>query len=345
MPDGAGPITALSWLEVEEIVNRFRSLNPYDLRGSILKVHKLNLDQAKNRRQLFGYSIAAKRYALYAKTRTDIEIVDPKAHGLGYFYPPEDSPDGWQHEAPKWIFEAWEWLLRGVLGFPRKCPSWLELPVMMKLTLSTPYHALRNIKKSPLTRPCNFMMLPQITRFGCPENVHPDRFTLVTSFSSDRSAWMKSRCINIHDEESRIYELATEYDGKKAVPKTFAMLLEAYQNHPEAKSLGPNGRCCESSTRGLLSRAQIFASSPPIYIGKESDRHWEEGDDLSLLNFEAIQYDRKGFVVASPIQVTRIATLPKRELIRRGASQHTLEKICNFQPVRVATLSKCLSLL
>ena len=33
-------------------------------------------------------SIAAKRYALYTKTNDDIEIVEPKAHGLGYFYPP-----------------------------------------------------------------------------------------------------------------------------------------------------------------------------------------------------------------------------------------------------------------
>jgi len=58
--------------------------------GSILKIHKLNWDQNKNRRQLFGYSIAAKRYALYTKTENDIQIVEPKAHGLGYFYPPEE---------------------------------------------------------------------------------------------------------------------------------------------------------------------------------------------------------------------------------------------------------------
>jgi hypothetical protein len=34
----------------------------------------------------------AKRYALYTKTKDDIGIVEPKAHGLGYFYPPKDSP-------------------------------------------------------------------------------------------------------------------------------------------------------------------------------------------------------------------------------------------------------------
>ena len=88
MPDGSEPITALSRLEVEKIVRKFESLNPYNrdlIPGSILKIHKLNRDHNKRPRQLYGYSIAAKRYALYTKTDNDIEIVEPKAHGLGYF--------------------------------------------------------------------------------------------------------------------------------------------------------------------------------------------------------------------------------------------------------------------
>jgi hypothetical protein len=44
MPEGAKPITALSWAEAERIVDRFESLNPYNrklVNGSILKIHKL----------------------------------------------------------------------------------------------------------------------------------------------------------------------------------------------------------------------------------------------------------------------------------------------------------------
>jgi hypothetical protein len=67
MPDGAEPVTALSPTEVQGIVDRFEKLNPYDLSGSILKVHKLNWDKNRQRRQLYGYSIAAKRYTLYTK--------------------------------------------------------------------------------------------------------------------------------------------------------------------------------------------------------------------------------------------------------------------------------------
>ena len=288
MPDG-DPITALSWSQVQRIVDRFESLNPYDRKlvpGSILKIHKINWDQNKERRQLFGYSIAAKRYALYTKTENDIQIVEPKAHGLGYFYPPKDSAEGWQHETPQWIFEAWDWIIRGVLGLKCAKPAWFDLPVMMKLTLSTPHHAFRNLERGPLMRPHNFMMIPQISRFGHPQGVDPDKFTLITPFTSERDQWMQSQCVNIHGSQSANYELTNEYDGRKALVKNFFMLLDAYQNHPEAKSLGPDGKPCEFDTRGLLQRAHIVANWPPIYIGKESNKHWEEGEDLSLLGLQ-----------------------------------------------------------
>jgi hypothetical protein len=346
MPGGAEPITALSWLEVQGITDRFASLNPYSSEfvkdKSILKVHKANWEENKQRRQLFGYSIAAKRYALYTKTATDIQIVEPKAHGLGYFYPPKDSPKGWDNETPLWIFEAWDWIMRGVLGLERKQPAWFDLPVMMKLTLSTPHHALKNLAKGPLTRPNNFMMLPQICRFGGPFDVNPDKFTLITSFSSERDQWMRAKCINIHDLQSPIYELTDEYDGRRTLPKNFYMLLDAYQNHPEAKSLGPDGRPCEFDTQGLLQRAHIVANWPPIYIGKESDRHWEEGEDLSLVDFKAIEYKRRGYAVADDEQLAQIAKIPKREFMRRGINQHTLEKICKGEPVRAIKLAECM---
>ena len=90
----------------------------------------LQQEEQKQRRQLFGYSIAAKRYALYTKSATDIQIVEPKAHGLGYFYPPKDSPKGWDNETPQWIFEAWDWIIPGVLGLEHNQPAWFDLPVI-----------------------------------------------------------------------------------------------------------------------------------------------------------------------------------------------------------------------
>ena len=66
---------------------------------------------------------------------------------------------------------------------------------------------------------------------------------------------------------------------------------------------------------------------------------------MSLLDFAAVQYRRKGNAIADDNQLTEIVKIAKREFMRRGVSQHTLEKICDRKPVRVAKLAKCLKLI
>jgi hypothetical protein len=156
---------------------------------------------------------------------------------------------------------------------------------------------------------------------------------------------MKSKCINIHDPQSPVYELTHEYDGQRAMAKNFFMLLEAYKNHPEAKSVANDGSPCRYDTRGLLQRAHVIADWPPVYIGKESDKHWEEGEDLRLLDFKAIEYERIGNAIATDEQLARIAKVAKREFIRRGINQHTLEKICRREAVRASRLARVLQVL
>jgi len=124
----------------------------------------------------------------------------------------------------------------------------------------------------------------------------------------------------------------------------FYQLVESYKNHPEAKSLGPDGKPCEFDTCGLLQRAHIGAGEH-IKIGKESDRHWEQGEDVSLLEFKAVQYNCRGKVTATAEQLRRIAKVSKREFIRRGINQHTLEKICGKRAVQTSKLAKVLKVL
>jgi hypothetical protein len=66
---------------------------------------------------------------------------------------------------------------------------------------------------------------------------------------------------------------------------------------------------------------------------------------LSLLDFKAIQYRRKGNAVADDAQLARIGNVPKREFMRRGINQHTLEKICKREPVRAIKVAECLRVL
>ena len=84
---------------------------------------------------------------------------------------------------------------------------------------------------------------------------------------------------------------------------------------------------------------------PPVYIGKESDKHWEEGEDLRLLDFKAIEYNSTGSAIATDEQLPRIAMVPEREFMRRGINQHTLEKIYRKEPVRAIKLTECLKVL
>ena len=92
--------------------------------------------------------------------------------------------------------------------------------------------------------------------------------------------------------------------------------------------------------RGNLRDRNVYPS-----IGKESDKHWEEGEDLSLLDFKTVEYKRKGNAVATDEQLAGIAKVPKRELMRRGINQHTLEKICRREPVRAAKLAQCIRMI
>lgn len=66
---------------------------------------------------------------------------------------------------------------------------------------------------------------------------------------------------------------------------------------------------------------------------------------MSLLEFKAFQYTRRGNAVADDEQLARIGKVPKREFMRRGINQHTLAKICKREPVRAIKLAKCLKVL
>jgi hypothetical protein len=306
---GSEGVRILSWAEVQEIVDRFASLNPYDpaaVKGSILNLVDANFAESrgkKTQRQLHGYSIAAKRYALYEKTGTSgIKIIDPKAHGIGFLYPPADSPDDWEESVPKWIFEFWDCILRDALHLSCKRPAWLDLPQMMRLTITT-CNVLEMLGDWEIARPYNFLFLPMIDPvLGFPFPKQNGNVLLVCPFSSEQKKWFDLTCVDVHSEKE--YQLLNcknqiENIPRNAVfPSQFARLLMQYQRHPEAKSLAPDGAACQPETTGLLKRAHVIAGDIR-YVGKETDRKWEEGEDPSVLGFKATEYGRTGKVLAS----------------------------------------------
>jgi hypothetical protein len=306
---GSKGVRILSWAEVQAIIDQFAALNPYNrkiVKGSILNVVDANYvdsDPKNPQRQLYGYSIAAKRYALYEKIgENDIKIVDPKAHGIGFLYPPKDSPKEWKEDVPQWIYEMWDYIVRGALKLKRKAPSWLDIPQMMRLTITT-YNVLEMLGEWEIARPYNFLLLPMVDpTFGYAFYRRAnEKVLLVCAFSSKQKRWFDIKCVNIHSgKKYKMVDCTKENNPPYNVvfPSQFARLLIEYQEHPEAKSLAPDGTSCEAGTRGLLQRAHITAGTFR-YVGKETDRKWEEGDEISVLEFKATEYGRAKRVVAS----------------------------------------------
>src|SRR5437867_2219318 len=128
----------------KELQAFFRPLNPYKFAGDILKIedenYKLiadsepdyNMDPLQN--QLLFFGVSAKRYALYRKVDSKIQIIKNTEHGLGGFMNPFGK------NIVNWISKFWhnalvdyyhqnEGSVRNVL--------YSDLPVVSKQVVST----------------------------------------------------------------------------------------------------------------------------------------------------------------------------------------------------------------
>lgn len=82
-----------------------------------------------------------------------------------------------------------------------------------------------------------------------------------------------------------------------------------------------------------------MTAATPRYIGKETDRRWEHGEDLSLLSFSPSEYSSSGKVADKKL-LKQMSGHSMREMMRRTSlSQHTLEAIKAKKQVRSRTLA------
>jgi hypothetical protein len=353
MHDGASPVKALSWSEVEQIRSRFDSLSPYNRKivPHLLRLTDENYDKNGARRQLFGLSIAAKRYALYTTKcglpycshRKCITIVDPKAHGLIFFAPSEERENG----LPKWWWELWRFLLAlefkqiiepdsNVLMVAGRAinaetaadvdglPSWIALPAMMKMRISTPHYFNQMKGKAS---PFGFVLHPRTS--------DKLKLTLLTPFSKNRAGWALSLCINTRDGKSYCLDELSRTDIV-----TLGDILCGYIQHPEIKSLGPDGEKCKTHTRGLLRRMTINGGLQHC-IGKEVSR-FEQGKDDFIENIDdvCIHYDG-GRVAANESLVAEISARGLRRTTKEtGLDRKTIRAILSGKKVKSLNASE-----
>jgi hypothetical protein len=190
--------------------------------------------------------------------------------------------------------------------------------------------------------PVQFSFLPMVDpTFGYAFSRRAnEKVLLVCEFSSNQEHWFDMKCTNIHSgKKYKMVDCTKENDPPYNVvfPSQFARLLIEYQEHPEAKSLAPDGSPCTAETRGLLRRAHITAGTFR-YVGKETDRKWEEGDEISVLEFKATEYGREKKIVADTLIADEIRAIGVRKTIAlTKMSQHTIEKLIRGEAVKRKT--------
>jgi hypothetical protein len=127
----------------------------------------------------------------------------------------------------------------------------------------------------------------------------------------------------------------------KVVAETFRLILRAYLRRPEAKSLTPDGTPCVADTHGLLRRASVVAGEI-VPVGKEIDRHLEQGEQISVLDFHVLEYRDGGTLAIADLSLRdKAIKFGVRGLMRlTRLSQKTIYAVIRGHPVRSRTLAR-----
>jgi hypothetical protein len=115
-----------------------------------------------------------------------------------------------------------------------------------------------------------------------------------------------------------------------------ADVIKKYSEHPEFKSLAPDGSPCSKHTAGLLRRRPVIAKPIFKFIGKEVDRGTSE-DAYRLQGEKLTRYDRTGTAPFPKV----LRRMSDREIARRtGLDAESISRMRKGKCVRAQTLHK-----
>jgi hypothetical protein len=138
--------------------------------------------------------------------------------------------------------------------------------------------------------------------------------------------------VNIHDGGKYTLEPPT----LPVLAQTFDMVFAQYVRHPESKSLAPDGTRCKGDTFGLLGRYPVTASRFYL-IGKETERGWEQSEDISTVLPSLVRY-QTGSVAGERLR-QRLMKIPLDTLEREtGLSRHSIVRVRKGKRVHLRTL-------
>jgi hypothetical protein len=348
--DGRAAVRALSWAQVEDIRDRFAALHPYDrdaVPGSILKLEDENVAPDRTeRRQLWGYALAAKRYALFNQGEGGRPVLRKSSeHGLGQLLNPVDPPDTEDFaegdaERTSWMGTLWRGLVTEALGDAFTWPAWLDRPALGRITASSPqmlrpFTTLNQGKPyAQQVKPYNFLLTAYVLPLGHLAGVDPARFHVVAPFETNPRTWTKLAWMNLYDPSGTRYTIRTGA-SLYAVPgevrvKTYRDVLAEYRRHPETKSLAPDGTLCSGQTVGLLRRRPVTALYL-THVGKESNR-LEEVEAGLVHDPEEVytEYEDPAHDPWHTLVVPVLKSMPRAVLAQQvGVSERTIAALRN----------------
>jgi hypothetical protein len=235
-------------------------------------------------------------------------IVDAKAHGIGYLMSPirrKGDEQGDQFAAAFWR----KVLQNEGIALTGEDPNWLDRPAIMRIPVSSP--AVLGRLKS-FCKPYDFVLAPVIREGDLHIEGEAGKPILVTQFNKNSEEWDDATYYNVRTGESCSIT-AGESDSKNVIPvRSYRSVVNEYVKNAESKFNGPDGNQCRPWTRGLLQRMHVVASEHR-YCGKEFKRKLEQGPMDHEVEFKCKVYEN-GRVVADAETLRQLARFPERQI-------------------------------
>jgi hypothetical protein len=350
--------------KVSAIRSWFAPLNPYEEKGSLLKLEDVNLaSDGKTAAPLYALAISAKRYALFNLSENgEIAIRKASAHGLGHLLAPYGEDDA-PASIPKlrarlseigverWQYDLWHQIIRATLdGHPDQLhlsyqPA-LKQPAASRYGATTPellsWFRLFNHSRdyAEQVRPHNFLLSFQLSLSAlnnCPEiteALETDRMSEIVASDLPRPIAPYDR--NPSKASRHCFDRNTGKPVPATILQTYEGVLAAYHLRPEYKfSKGDYADC------GVMQRRHVTPKTVRN-IGKESNRWVEQfhlgSDEGAEVQFGAGPQDEE----ASLDKLRQeIASLGQREISRRtGLSRRTIARFLNGRQLRGIVLKR-----
>jgi hypothetical protein len=149
---------------------------------------------------------------------------------------------------------VWNAILRKAVGLPKQ-PIFTNLPAIGRTTVSSP--SLMNCLESlnagkpyaEQIKPFNFLQTCQLSPFGHPDGVDPEKCHLISPYDPDPRKWLEKEWVDQYT--GKRFRITTRgYYGSRNIArvKTYGDVVTEYEFHPESKCADALGNPCDRQT-------------------------------------------------------------------------------------------------